>query len=57
MEHASASQAGYEGVKPLTKAPSEPHVNIVEAAVPEVAASSDEQSAVQDSSKTVSGPS
>ena len=57
MEHVSASQVGYKGVKSLTKAPSEPHVSMVEAAVPEVAASSDEQSTVQDSSKTVSEPS
>ena len=57
MEHASASQMGHESVEPLTKAPSDPQVNTVEAAVPEVAASPGEQSGVQDSSKTVSGQS
>ena len=57
MEHASASQVGYEGVTSLTKAPSEPQGNKVEAAVPEIAASPDEQSAVRDSSKTVFGQS
>ena len=53
MEHASASQVGYEGVKSLTELPSEPQVDRVEAEVPETAASPDKQSAVRDSSKTV----
>ena len=37
MKRASASQVGYEGVESLTRAPSEPQVNTVEAAVPEIA--------------------
>ena len=57
MHHVSASQVGYGGVESLTEAPSEPQVNRGDAAVPEVAASQDEQSAVRDSSKSVSGQS
>ena len=57
MEHASASQVGYEGVKSPTKALSEPHVNTVEAAVLEIAALPYEQSAVQVFPRTVSGQS
>ena len=48
MERTSASQVGYESVESLTKAPSESQVNTVEAAVTEIAASPDEQSAVQE---------
>ena len=38
MEHVGASQVGYGSVGSLTKAPSEPPVKPVEAAVPEIAA-------------------
>ena len=38
MEHVSASQVGYGSVGSPTKAPSEPQVNTVEDAVPEIAA-------------------
>ena len=53
LEHVSASQVRYGGVGSLTKAPSEPQVNTVEAGVPEIGALPDEPLAVQDSSKTV----
>ena len=54
MEHASAPQVSYESAKSPTKALSEPHVNTMEAAVPEIAALPYEQSAVQDFPRTVS---
>ena len=57
MEHVSASPVGYGSVGSLTKAPSEPQVKTVAAAVPEIAALPYEQWAVQDSPKTVFGQS
>ena len=57
MVHVNASHVGYGSVGSPTKAPSEPQVNTVEDAVPEIAALLHEQSAVQDSSKTVFGQS
>ena len=46
MEHVSASQVGYGSVWSLNKAPSEPQVNSVEAAVLEIAALLEEPLAV-----------
>ena len=57
MEHVSASQVGYGSVGSPTRAPSQPQVNTVEDAVPEIAALPYEQSAVEDSSKTLFGQS
>ena len=53
--HVSRLQVGYGNVGSLTMAPSEPQVNTVEDAVPEIAALQYEQLAVQDSSKAVFG--
>ena len=53
MEHVSALLVGYGSVGSLTKAPSEPQVKTVEAAVPEIAALPSGHLVVQDSLKTV----
>ena len=50
-------QVGYGSVRSPTKAPSEPHVHTVAAAVPEIAALPSKQLSVQDSPKTAFGPS
>ena len=50
-------QVGYGNVRSHTKAPSEPHVHTVEAAVLEITAIPSEQLSVQDSPKTAFGPS